>query len=790
MRATLAETQTGQVNTWQQEAGFEVESSETAEAFALEQRAAELLGHMTLEEKASLTVGRDAWTTQPIDRLGIPSIWLSDGPTGLRKVSEAPLIGLGISEIATCFPTESCLGASWDSELVREVGRAIGLECQAHDVQVLLGPGVNLKRSPLYGRNFEFFSEDPVLSGELAAAYVDGLQQQGVGASVKHYTANECETDRMRSDSIVDERTLRELYLRPFEIVVEKAQPWTMMAAYNRLNGVYCTESSYLLKQIAEEWDYRGVFVSDWSAVDDRLASLAGGLHLQMPAAPTAESVVEAVRSGRLSGAQLDALVLRLLTLILKADAARTSGTIVDFAAHHELARRAAAESIVLLKNEDPLLPLEGEMLEEIAVIGVFAREPRIQGAGSSQVNPARIENLFDELVRQLGPCGRVAYAAGCRDESGDPILLKEAQYVARQATVAVVMVGLPESHDSEGLDRPDLGLPEWQDSLVEAVLAVQPHTVVVLVNGAAVAMPWVQRAPAILETWLGGQAGGGALVDIMLGRVSPSGKLAETFPVCIEDTPAYLNFPDDGQGRARFAEGLFTGYRWYDARKIAPLFPFGHGLSYTSFAYEDVRLDHTQLLEGETLGISCTVRNTGARAGREVVQLYVHERQPRLRRPEQELKAFASVRLQPGEAATVQMTLCRRDFAYFDPQAGDWLITSGTFDILIGASSRDIRLQQSIAVQAAASRRAPLGRRSLIGDFMSHPSGPTYLRPLLARALYGPDAGDATAGPKGGDDLPYDPFLYSLPVSRLVVMGAVSDGELAAIIERVNGDA
>ena len=510
---------------------IEVESSETAEALDLERRAAELLGKMTLEEKASLTVGRDAWTTQPIERLGVPSIWLSDGPTGLRKVSEAPLIGLGISEIATCFPTESCLGASWDADLVREVGRAIGVECQAHDVQVLLGPGVNLKRSPLYGRNFEFFSEDPVLSGELAAAYVAGVQKEGVGTSVKHYAANECETDRMRSDSIVDERTLRELYLRPFEIVVEKAQPWTIMAAYNRLNGVYCTESSYLLKQIAEEWGYQGIFVSDWSAVDDRVASVAGGLHLQMPAALTAQPVVEAVRSGRLSETQLDALVLRLLALIRNADTARRPGTTVDFAVHHEIARRAAAESIVLLKNEGSLLPLEGELLEEIAVIGVFAKEPRFQGAGSSQVNPARVENLFDELVRLLGPRGRITYAPGNGAESEDPALVEEAQAMAQQARAAVVVVGLPESHDSEGLDRPNLGLPAWHDSLVEAVLAVQPRTVVVPVNGAAVAMPWATGVPAVLEAWLGGQAGGGALADILLGRVSPSGKLAETYP-------------------------------------------------------------------------------------------------------------------------------------------------------------------------------------------------------------------------------------------------------------------
>jgi len=756
----------------------------------IEHRAADLVGRMTLEEKAALTVGRDAWTTISIERLGIPSIRLSDGPTGVRKVIAAPVIGLGTSVPATCFPTESCLGATWDVDLVREVGRAIGRECQATGVQVLLGPGVGLKRSPLCGRNFEYFSEDPALSGELAAAYIDGVQQEGVGTSLKHYVANECETDRLTSDSIVDERTLRELYLRPFEIAVTKAQPWTLMAAYSRLNGPYCTESRYLLRDLPEEWGYQGIFVSDWFAVDDRVASLAGGLHLQMPAAPTAQAVVDAVRDGRLDEAQLDALIRRLLAFILKADAARRPSTTVDFAAHHGLARRAAGEGMVLLKNEGGLLPLAGDSLAEIALLGAFAQEPRFQGAGSSQVNPTRVETLYDEATRLLGTAGHITFARGYDGDAPDPTLLQEAQETARHARAAVVIVGLPVSHDSEGGDRTSLDLPPSHNALVEAVLAVQPRTVVVLQSGAAVAMPWADRVPAIIQAWLGGQGGGGALADILLGRVSPSGKLGETFPARLEDTPAYLHYPDDGQGRAVFAEGLFTGYRWYDARKIEPLFPFGHGLSYTSFSYSNIELDRSTLLDTETLALSLTVRNTGRRAGREIVQIYVREQRPRLRRPEQELKAFASVMLEPGEARVVRFTLSRRDFAFFDPQANAWTVTAGTFDILAGASSREIRLRASVAVRATQPAARPhFDRYSRVETFMAYAEGRAFLGSRLSKALLGPETGEAEPETPASDEVASDPFLLSLPIGRLVVLGTLTEQEMQAIVDCLNAD-
>ena len=591
-------------------------------------RVAETLAQLTLEEKAALTVGRDAWTTVPIERLGVPSVWLSDGPTGLRKARGVEDMGLGASVPATCFPTESALGASWDVDLVCAVAGAIASEAQAEGVHVVLGPGVNLKRSPLCGRNFEYFAEDPVLSGELAAAFVTGLQEQGVGACVKHLVANESETDRMITDSVVNERALRELYLRPFEIAIAKAAPWSLMAAYNRLNGTYCAEHPRLLRDIvAGEWGYSGVVISDWFAVNDRAAGVAAGLHLQMPSAPTADAVVAAVREGHLAEERLDEIVCALLVFISKAGAARRQGAPADLDAHHRLARRAAGESVVLLKNEGALLPLEGDALSEVAVIGLFAREPRYQGAGSSQVVPTRpAETLHDELVALIGPTGRVTYAAGYGEDGvADPALLDEAREAAQRARTAVVVVGLPGSYEEEGADRARLDLPPGHTALVEAVLEAQPRAVVVLLNGSAVTLPWAERSPALVEGWLGGQAGGGAIADVLLGRVNPSGKLAETFPARLEDTPAYLSFPDDGTGRVPFAEGLFTGYRWYDARRIAPLFPFGHGLSYTTFSYSDLTVEQPAAPgrdgAGRTVAVSLTVRNTGGRAGREVVQ-------------------------------------------------------------------------------------------------------------------------------------------------------------------------
>jgi beta-glucosidase len=754
-------------------------------------RVAEVLAQMTLEEKAALTVGRDAWNTQPIERLGVPSVWVSDGPTGLRKATSGADMSLGHNVPATCFPTESALGASWDVDLVREVGRAIAAESQAAGVQVLLGPGVNLKRSPLCGRNFEYFSEDPVLSGELAAAYVGGLQERGVGGCLKHLVANESETDRMITSSEVDERTLRELYLRPFEIAVAKANPWSMMAAYNRLNGVYCAENPHLLRDIvAGEWGYQGIIMSDWFAVNDRAAGVAAGLHLQMPAAPTADGVVAAVQAGRLAEARLDEIIRALLTFVFKAAAARRPDTPVDLAAHHQLARRVAGESVVLLKNEGGLLPLESEALTELALIGTFAREPRYQGAGSSQVVPARpVETIHDELSRLIGAAGRVAYAAGyATDGATNATLLQEAQEAARQAAVAVVVVGLPGSYEEEGADRRHIDLPPGHNALVEAVLEVQPRTVVVLVNGSAVALPWVDRVPALVEGWLGGQAGGGALADVLLGHINPSGKLAETFPVRLADTPAYLNFPDDGTGRVPFGEGLFTGYRWYDARHITPLFPFGHGLAYTTFEYSELTVEQPSGPDAGPVTVALRLRNTGTRAGREVVQLYVREQRPRLVRPAKELKAFAKVALAPGEETEVRFQLGTRDFAVYDPRVAAWTVAGGVFDLLVGASSRDIRLHHRLTLEAGRQPRVPLGRLSPLRDWTRNPASQAHLRPVLDRLqrdLFGAHPIDTAEGDRLGEMM--NGFVADMPIAKLVMFGRLTEQELAQLIAVAN---
>jgi beta-glucosidase len=750
-----------------------------------------LLGRLTLEEKAALTVGRDSWTTVPVERLGIPSVWLSDGPTGLRKSHSGTDMGVGTSVPATCFPTESALGASWDSELVMQVAAAIATESQAEGVQVLLGPGINLKRSPLCGRNFEYLSEDPVLAGTLAAAFITGLQETGVGASLKHLVANESETDRMITDSIVDERALREFYLRAFEIAVSRSDPWTLMAAYNRLNGTYCTENAQLLREIVEgEWGYRGIVMSDWFAINDRVAALDAGLHLQMPTAPTSAAVVAAVRNGVLDEARLDEIVRALLAFIFKADAARRPDTTADLDAHHQLAREAAGQCVVLLKNEGSLLPLEGEALTQVALIGAFAAEPRFQGAGSSQVVPARpVESIHQELVRLLGDGGRVNYAPG-HGESGEAGAdrVAEAQEVARQSSVAVVVVGLPASYEEEGADRKHIDLPPEHNALVDAVLEVQPRTVVVLLNGSAVAMPWAERAPALLEGWLGGQGGGGAIAEALLGRVNPSGKLGETFPVRLEDTPAYLTFPHDGTDRVPFSEGLFSGYRWYDARRIAPLFAFGHGLSYTTFEYSSLAVEAVEEAEGEPLRVSVSlrVRNTGARNGREVVQLYVRERQPRLTRPDKELKAFAKVSLEPQEETEVTFELGERDFAFYDPRAKAWTVTGGVFDLLVGASSRDIRLEGSVTLRGTATR-LPLGRLSPLREWLAHPAARDRIQPALTamvEQLFSthPERGEAPEMP----DLAQS-FVGDMPMAKLVMVGTLSEQDLADLIEVVN---
>jgi beta-glucosidase len=695
-------------------------------------RAKELVNRMTLEERAILLTGNGWWATHPIDRLGVPSISITDGPHGVRKSQGA---GLSTSVPATCFPTASALSCSWDADLVREVGVALGEESQAINVHILLGPGINMKRSPLGGRNFEYFSEDPVLAGRLAAAYIEGVQSQGVGTSLKHYAVNNQEFERMATSSNVDERTLHEIYLPAFEIAVRDGKPWTVMSSYNLVNGVYASEHEELLRDILRgNWGFAGFVVSDWGGINDRVAGLKAGTNLEMPGSGryNANKIIQAVQSGALSTEQLDEAVTEVLAVILKAHDGHKADVSLDVDAHHALARRAASESIVLLQNVDRLLPLNINELRRTAIIGAFARLPRYQGSGSSQVNPTKVSNAYDELVKIAGNDQKFVYAVGYNSEGEvTERLLDEARKAAVRAEVAIVFAGLPDSYESEGFDRASLDMPLGHKQLIEAVASVQPSVAVVLMNGSAVTMPWADRVKAIVEAWLGGQAGGGAIADVLTGAVNPSGKLAETFPNSIYDTPTFPHFPARNR-HANYGEGIFIGYRHYDAKNLQPLFPFGFGLSYTTFAYTGIKASTSSIKDSDDLTVEVSVKNTGPVAGKEVIQLYLREQHPLVLRPEKELRAFQKVALSPGEEKTVTFRLSKRDFAYYDTAVRTWSVRSGDFDILAGGSSRDLPLKATVAVQATDIRYPQLTRTSMLKDFQNHPKGRAFYGELL----------------------------------------------------------
>ena len=769
------------------------ESAEPSRDFVAKAR--ELVSRMTLEEKALLLSGDGWWATHRIERLGVPSICLTDGPHGVRKGQGA---GLSESVPATCFPTASALACSWDTDLVRQIGAALGEESQAIDVQILLGPGVNMKRSPLGGRNFEYFSEDPLLAGKLAVAYIQGVQSQGVGTSLKHYAVNNQEFERMATSSNLDERTLNELYLPAFEIAVKEAQPWTVMSAYNLINGVYASEHRELLRDILRQrWGFAGFVMSDWGGVNDRVAGLSGGTDLEMPGSGdyNALKIAKAVRNGALPADTLDESVAKVLAVILKVDASHKESASFDVEEHHALARRAGGESIVLLKNADAVLPLDLARLGKIAIIGAFAKTPRYQGAGSSQVNPTKVSSTYDELVKIAGGDGKFAYASGYTVE-GDVTdeLLEEARKAAATADVAIVCAGLPDSYESEGFDRSSLDMPAGHNKLIESVSSAQPNTVVVLMNGSAVTMPWLNRVKAVMEVFLGGQAGGGAVADVLTGRVNPSGKLAETFPMRVEDTPAYPNFPGRN-GQAFYGEGVFIGYRYYDKRDIEPLFPFGYGLSYTTFAYTGIKLSASSIADSDGLTVEVSVRNTGGVPGKEVAQLYVHEQKPAVARPQKELKAFAKVALAPGEEKTVTFELGRRDFAHFDAALHDWRVCPGNFDILVGGSSRDLPLRKTITIQTGQIVSSKLTRASMLKEFRDHPKGKAfYPRLLEAAGLKVASREESTAvspeeaAAKDKADMAMMAFLNDMPANKLPAFskGEFSEEELDKILREV----
>jgi beta-glucosidase len=694
-------------------------------------KAKAFLGEMTLEEKASLMSGDGWWHTHRIERLGIPAISIFDGPHGLRKVEGG---GLPTSVPATCFPTASALASSWNTELMRHVGEGLAEECQANDVQILLGPGVNMKRSPLGGRNFEYFSEDPVLAGKMAAAYIQGVQSKGVGTSLKHYAANNQEFERMATSSNVDERTLREIYLPPFEIAVKEAQPWSVMAAYNLVNNIYATESRVLLQGILrDEWGFQGFVVSDWGAMHDGVSAVNAGLSLEMPGSGNyhPSKIVEAVRSGKIPDGTIDNVLAPLLAVILKANDQRKVDATFRVENNYALARRAAAESIVLLKNQNSLLPLNFQQQKAIAVIGAFAKKPRYQGAGSSQVNATCVTAAYDEIANLIGNHSYLKYADGyTEDGTTTDALISEAVEQARSADIAILFVGLPGSYECEGVDRSSLDLPIGHNLLIESVAAAQQKVVIVLMNGSAVTMPWVDSVPAIVEAWLGGQAGGGAIADVLSGRENPSGKLSESFPARLEDTPCFPDFPGRNK-QANYGEGIFIGYRHYDSRKRVPLFPFGFGMSYTTFAYSNLNVTPITINDKQSVLVSFTIKNSGPMAGKEIAQLYVREQNAKVVRPEKELKGFHKVALEPGEETTLSFELQKRDFAYFDMTAKDWVVNPGTFEIMVCASSTDVRLKQSIEVQST-DENPMITRDSLLKEVRKHPKGQSLYNELV----------------------------------------------------------
>ncbi|MCY0901420.1 MAG: glycoside hydrolase family 3 C-terminal domain-containing protein [Firmicutes bacterium] len=745
----------------------------------------EWMQQLTLEEKVALTTGLDMWHSLPVERLGIPSISLCDGPHGVRKPLSGDEPGIGMSHPATCFPTASALGCTFDRGLIEEVGRALGVEAQALDVQVLLGPGLNIKRTPLCGRNFEYFSEDPVLSGELAGALIRGIQAEGVAACVKHFACNNQEFERMSMDVQVDPSTLHEIYLSGFARAIEQGKPLVLMASYNKVNGVHATENGYLLTEILRnEWGFDGLVVSDWGAVNDKVAALRAGLDLEMPGGVPQDRVLAMMASGELSTDVLDAAVRRVLDLVNATMQSRREQVRVPLEAHHALAHRAAAESIVLLKNENNALPVHPTQTARVAVIGQMAREPRFQGAGSSQIVPTHVDAAWDALTQVWGS-DRMAFARGYGDGNGDDVaradvLIAEAVQVARDADAAIVFVGLPDAWESEALDRKHIDLPAAHNRLVTEVSAVQRRTIVVLANGSPVAMPWVGQVGAIVEGWLGGQASGRAIADVLTGQVNPSGKLAETFPVQLVDTPAYLNYPGSGSV-VRYGEGLFVGYRYYEKKHITPLFPFGHGLSYTTFHYDEMTVDRDVVTNLEEFNVRLTLTNTGSRVGSEVVQVYVQAMEPQSHWPDKELKAFAKVTLQAGEARDVTLTVRGRELTRFDPARQAWQMPDGPYVVAVGASSADIRLRKEIRLRPARAAIVQFGPESLVKEFLAHPVARAVVQPLIPPEF-------ASGLTSEAPDF-MSAMLLDLPIHKVVGFsrGLVSQEMLTGLIAYVN---
>ena len=658
-------------------------------------KAKDLVSQMSLEEKVSLCSGRDFWYMKGIERLGLKPVMVTDGPHGLRKQPDgADHLGINESIPATSFPTASATACSYDRELMKKMGEALGEKCISENVAVILGPGANIKRSPLCGRNFEYVSEDPYITGEMTAALIEGVQSRQVGTSLKHFAANNQESSRMVNDSVVDERAFREIYLTGFEKAVKQSQPWTVMCSYNKINGTYASDNIRLLNDILrKEWGFEGLVVSDWGATNNRIEGIKAGMDLEMPG-PGGENdkeLVSAVKGGTLSAEALDQCALRITEMILKGQEAKPSPKHVD-ADHNQLAREVAVNSAVLLKNDGAILPLSQN--KKLAIIGEMAKTPRYQGAGSSKINPAFLDNALDAL-KELGI--DITYEPGyaLSSKKVDQSMIEAACKVAKNAEVAIVFAGLPDDYESEGFDRDTLDMPESHNQLIKAVAAVNPNTIVVLQCGAPVLMPWKDQVKGILLMYLSGQAGGAATAELLLGKRNPSGKLAETFPLALGDNPSAEYYPG-GQKAVQYRESIYVGYRYYDTVGVKVAFPFGYGLSYTKFEYSELQINQADQYQTT---VTAKITNTGKVAGAEIAQLYVHCDKSAIFRANKELKGFHKVFLQPGESATVTFNLDKRSFAYYNTKESDWCVEGGAYHLLVAASGTDIRLSGEITL-------------------------------------------------------------------------------------------
>lgn len=728
---------------------------------------------LTLEEKAALTSGTNPWSLGNVAAKGLPNYTITDGPHGLRKAQNTESMDVEENVPATCFPPAAGMACSWNPELVERVGEAMGEECIQEQVAVILGPGVNIKRNPLGGRCFEYWSEDPYLAGHTAVGIVKGVQSKGVGTSLKHFAANNQETDRLRISATISPRAMREIYLPAFEYIVKTAQPWTVMCSYNKINGVFSSQNRWLLTDVLRgEWGFKGIVMSDWGAVSDRVAALNAGLNLEMPPSNTDNQIVAAAKDGRIPATQLDEMAQGMIDLIAKARPAMSrDGYQYDMDAHNEVARQAAVESMVLLKNEDATLPVAKGA--KIAVIGEFARTPRYQGAGSSLINPTKLTSFLD-AIEERGVAADFAPGFTLDDAAQDPALTEQAVTVAEQADVVLLFLGLPAAYESEGFDRTTLDIPAKQVEVLDAVAAANPNVAVVLSNGSVVSLPWQGRAKAILETWLLGQAGGAALADVIFGDETPSGKLAQTIIDDVNDDPSAMNWPGE-EGHVDYGEGVFVGYRYHDTFRKQVTYPFGYGLSYATFDVHDATVAKTG---PRTAEVTVTVTNTSDVAGAETVQVYVAPPKAKVARPVHELKGFAKVALEPGESKNVTIALDDRAFAYWSERFNDWHVEGGTYTVEVGVSSRDIVSRIDVEIDDDG-KIMNLDEWSTFGEWLDDPIGAPILQHVLD------DMAKEAGRPVIPDSALMVMFLRSMPLRSLsVILGEAGEQVAANLTE------